>query len=768
MTNTCAMRAFAAAVAVLVGGAEISSAQESAGTSPGNKPAAEGASTALPPVEVTATAAKAKTKAKSKAKAAAAKQASPVAVQAAPSTPTTRDGSSTAPGAVNGYVVREGTVGTKTNTPLQEVPQSISTVTRQQIEERKPLSLGDSLAYLPGVRINDSGFDPRFDSFNIRGFEATNTGLYRDGLRQLNSGFGQFKTEMYGLDSVTVLRGPSGALYGSSNAGGIIDMYTKRPTETPFREIEYVMGNHDRFQGNFDFSGPVPSNSNILYRFTGVVRDSDTQYPGIPDDRIYLAPAFTFKIDPDTKLTVFGEYMDVKIGSNTAWFQDRSDPDHTRRTNIWSGDPGFEFYDQTQERVGYEFERRVTNGITVRQKARYEHLSERSAYVDIDDTLYTPQPLAPDEFSRTAGSVASSFHALNMDNQIEARFTTGAVRHTALAGVDIGFITFKEGTGSDVAPPLIDLDYGHDFPVPPISSVTKQEQLQVGAYLQDQLKLDRWVLTLSGRHDWVDTATEDDDDTTPDGNNDKAWSGRAGLTYLFDSGIAPYVAWGTSFVPNAGIDARTGKVFDPTTAESEEIGVKYLVPGYNASLNAALFNIEQDGGTFYDPDPLVDGNVQRGTVRSRGFEIEGITTLTNGLSLQASYTYVDMKILEGLDENGESAAGNTPSSTPKHLFSVWGYYTVSDGAFRGLGFGSGVRYTGTSFGSDRNTFENGARGIVDAAMHYDLAGLSPQFDGARLQLNVSNVFDKLVDTCSSDYCYQDQGRTVLGSLRYRW
>ncbi len=126
-------------------------------------------------------------------------------------------------------------------------------------------------------------------------------------------------------------------------------MYTKRPTETPFREVEYVMGNHDRFQGNFDFSGPAGFNNNVLYRFTGVVRDSDTQYLGIPDDRVYLAPAFTFKIDPDTKLTVFGEYMDLKIGSNTAWFQDRSDPEphaphehlvRRSRVRILRPDPG--------------------------------------------------------------------------------------------------------------------------------------------------------------------------------------------------------------------------------------------------------------------------------------------------------------------------------------------------------------------------------------------------------------------------------------------
>ena len=112
--------------------------------------------------------------------------------------------------------------------------------------------------------------------------------------------------------------------------------------------------------------------------------------------------------------------------------------------------------------------------------------------------------------------------------------------------------------------------------------------------------------------------------------------------------------------------------------------------------------------------------------------------------------------------------GTRLSSTPRHLFSVWGDYTIERRRVARARLRLGVRYTGTSFGNDRNTFENGARGIVDAAMHYDLVGPRAQFDGARLQLNVSNVFDKLVDTCSSDYCYQDQGRTVLGSLRYRW
>ena len=121
-----------------------------------------------------------------------------------------------------------------------------------------------------------------------------------------------------------MLKGPSSALYGAGNAGGIVDMYTKRPTETRFNELELIVGSYDRIQGNFDLSGPVAAGSSVLYRLTGVVRDSDTEALGVPDDRVYLAPAFTFKIDDDTKLTVFGEYMDATTGANMAWLNDYS------------------------------------------------------------------------------------------------------------------------------------------------------------------------------------------------------------------------------------------------------------------------------------------------------------------------------------------------------------------------------------------------------------------------------------------------------------
>jgi iron complex outermembrane receptor protein len=677
------------------------------------------------------------------------------------------DGSSTPPGATSGYVAKEGTAATKTSTPLVEVPQSISTVTRQQLEDRNPQSLVDALQYVPGMRVNVSGFDPRFDTFIIRGFDATYSGIYRDGLRQMSSGFGQFRTEPYGLDSITVLRGPVSSLYGSANAGGIVDMYSKRPTETPFHEVELQTGSFDRIQGNFDLSGPTAPGSSVLYRLTGVARDSNTEAMGVPDNRIYLAPALTFNIDPDTKLTILSEFMHAETGGNMAWYNDYTSG-HAQRTNIWSGDPNFNAFNQTQERIGYEFEHRFNDAITFRQKARYSHIDSVGEYIDISEEI------APNVWTRNNGIIFSNVSNFAIDNQAEARFGTGPLKHLAIAGVDLAHVWYREAEGygdpqedGGIVPPLVDYNYGQQrISRPSISSITNQNQLQVGTYLQDQIKLDRWVLTLGGRHDWVNTDTDTDGDALK--QSDAAWSGRAGLSYLFDSGFAPYVAYGTGFVANSGTDLITGKPFAATTSESKEVGLKYFVPGYNASITSAVFDIQQTNGLR---DQCADingveqcGAVQKGVLRSRGFEIEGTTTLDNGLSLLVAYSYIDMRIEDDVD----GTRGNVLSSTPFNTLSFWGDYTLQSGPAVGLGFGLGVRYIGSSFGDDANTYTNSGHTLFDAALHYDLAKFDPRFSGARLQVNANNIFDTQDDVCSSDYCYLDQGRTVIGSLRYRW
>ncbi|NVP56557.1 TonB-dependent siderophore receptor [Mycoplana rhizolycopersici] len=668
----------------------------------------------------------------------------------------------------DGYVGKSSATGAKVDTPFLQTPQSVSSVTKAQLEDRNPQNLIDTVAYTPGVRVNAYGFDPRFDSFSVRGFDVLYTGVFRDNLRQPGASSSVFKTEPYGLEGVSILRGPSSALYGATGAGGLFNLVTKRPTEETLREVQLQYGSHDRFQGQFDFSGAVNDTDPFYYRLTGLARNSDTEQVGVPDDRIYIAPAFTWQPDDDTRLTVLGEYSRTKTGGTAAYYYDST---AGKVTDFFSGNPAFNDSVQNQGRIGYEFEHRFNETFTFRQNVRASTLN-----IDADWAFaYAPNAVDPTLIDRSAGTFDERLSAIVIDNQLVSEFETGAFSHTLLTGVDLMKLRYRSLGGYGVSPPLDTNDPDRGDPVDPIpfSERVDQDQWQVGTYFQDQIRYNAWTLTLGGRYDWVSTDTDSTDllggtVTTLD-QSDRAFSKRVGLTYEFDFGLAPYASYSTAFAPNAGFNQETDAPFKPTESEQEEVGVKYLLPNSNTMLSAALFNIDQENGLYYTVVDLPTGpanvQVQRGKLRSRGLELEANTSLDNGLSLTASYTYTAMKIIEG----PEATIDNDVSSVPRHQAALWAFYTMpEDTALDGLGVGGGARFIGSSYGNDENTMENGSRVLFDAALRYDFGALDKKMEGLALQVNATNIFDRRDPVCSAGFCYKDQGRTVIGSLKYTW
>ncbi len=656
----------------------------------------------------------------------------------------------------DGYVGTASNVGTKTETELRKVPQSISVVSRAQMEDRNVQTLKEALNYTSGVRVGAFGFDPRFDAFYIRGFDVTYTGVYRDGLREPTGNFSIFKTEPYGLQGLSVLKGPSSTVYGSGSPGGLVDLVSKRPTDTPFREVEVQYGTNSRRQAAFDASGPLGQSDNVLYRITGLARDADTELRSAPDDRAFVAPALTLRSDDrDTQLTILGEYSDFKTGGNASYVNENG-----AITGVESGDPALGDFDQRQGRIGYAFEHRFSDSFTVRQNLRYASIDADVKYTQID-ALLRDSGIA----SRSAWRITDELDSFVVDNNGELRVDTGPVQHTLLGGVDYNYVDVNDRIGFGPAPDLslVTFNYGTqpiDAPGYNFADTTTQ-QSQTGVYLQDQAEWNRFVLTVGGRYDWVTTKVFDfmNEDGSSD-EDDSQFSGRVGLTYLFDNGISPYVSYSTSFAPTIG-RGFDGSPFAPTKGKQEEVGVKYAPDDLNLTVNAALFRIRQTNVLASDPDnPTFQ--IQRGEVESRGFELEATTSLADGLNLTAAYTYTDLEILAG------DNAGKVPSGLPAHQFAVWTDYTVQDGALAGLGLGGGVRVVGTSFGDDQNTFENGSRAFVDAKLSYDFGERFPQLDGATAQINATNLLDEKDPTCSSAYCYLDEGRKVIGTLRYRF
>lgn len=650
------------------------------------------------------------------------------------------------PLSANGYVATSGRSGTKTDTPLLEIPQSISTVTQAQIEERKPQSLLEALAYTPGTSVGNYGFDPRYDAFTIRGVDVTYTGVFRDGLRQVNSPNGLFRLEPYGLEGIAILRGPASSIYGASSTGGIVDLISKRPTFVPFREIEIQTGSYGRLQGAFDLSGPVSSDNTLFYRLTGLVRDAGTDIEAVKDDRVFIAPALTWKPTDATTLTILGEYMDSTTGGTAAYvneygpYLDREGNityKSVGATNVFAGDKRYNDFPQRQGRIGYEFEHRLNDMFTLRQRTRFSALGTNQEYVYVGD----------------AGLVRENNWGIVSDTHLESRIRTGAVDHWILTGVDVSRLSYRSKEGYGGVPISVD---------PVLAFRSNQTQTLTGIYVQDQLKWQNWRLTLGGRHDWL--TSEFESGGADFDRNDRKFTGRAALGYVTDFGLAPYVSWGSSFTPNPGT-VLSGGVAEPTTGERIELGVKYDIAGYNASLRAAVFDLRQDNAVVYEVVNGLNQQVQL-DLRSQGFELEGVASLADGLNIQASYSYNDARIVKLTPET----EGNRLTSVPYHMASIWLDYTVQDGAAKGLGVAGGVRYVGSSLGDNLNraVLDNEARTYLDAAIHYDLENINPSLKGMRFQVNATNLLDEVSQVCTSGYCYFDEGREVIASLRYRW
>ncbi len=646
----------------------------------------------------------------------------------------------------DGFVPKTTRTATKTETPVAETPQTVNTVTQKQLEERRPQSLTEALGYTPGVRTGGYGFDPRFDSFTIRGVDITYTGVFRDGLRNFNSPSGLFRMEPYGFESISILKGPASSLYGASASVGIIDAISKRPTETRFGEVEIQGGPFNRRQINFDLGGPANQAGTVLYRITGLLRESNTSLPGVPDDRLFIAPAITFKPNENTKLTILGEYMDSKTGGSTAYDNNYGSfrlRDGTvifptvgaKRTILFN--PAYNDFTQKQGRVGYEFEHKFSDTVSFHQNLRVSTLSTDEKF---GTTTY-------------AGRVKEDLDAISTDTYLKMLLRTGPISHTVLTGLDVGRASYGSRIGYNFA----------SISDPALPEPTKQRQTLIGAYVQDEMKMGPWRLLLSGRHDWL-SSTYTVPGTAPSKQDEGAFTGRAGLSYVTDFGLTPYVSYGTSFNPNPGT-VLNGGVAKPTKGETAEAGVKYAVPGYNAFINASVFWLKQKDGIVYTVVDAVNRQTQL-DFESRGFEIDATTSLGNGVSLQASYAYTDTEITK----LSPDTVGNQINSVPKHAFSVWAGYDIATGPLRGLGLGAGVRYTGANFGDDYNRLiiRNSATAYVDARLTYDFEKLDPKLKGFSAQVNAQNLLDKVDQVCTAGYCYFNQGRKVLASLRYRW
>jgi iron complex outermembrane receptor protein len=677
-------------------------------------------------------------------------------------------------GPVHGYVAKQSVTATKTDTPILETPQPISVVTQDQIASQGAQTLPQALRYVPGVILEPYGASSIFNDVKIRGFLAPR---YLDGLRLPNdtiTTFAQTRIEPWNLERIEVLKGPSSGLYGETSPGGLVSMVSKRPTAERQNQVELQTGSFNRLQAAFDFSGPIDKDQTFLYRLVGLGRQADTVIDDTNENRAFVAPSFTWRPTIDTSFTLLtsfqrdhgdGQPQQYVPGYGTLLPNINGRIPYSR--NI--GEPSFDHWRIKQDMIGYSFEHRFNEVFQFRQNVRW-------ASVENDLTSMRNELAVPNMSTtlRSALAVRASAETFGADNHMQADFGTGPLQHKVLFGVD--YQKQDSASGYSAAPGLFPINiynptYG--IPIPAVSTFTPltdqtSNQKQIGIYVQDQIKLDRWILTLTGRRDHWEAKTLNRLAMTTIEQDSQATTGRAGLSYVFDNGIAPYVSYSTSFEPVVGFSrsGADGAAFKPTTGEGREIGVKYQPNGLNALLTASLFEITQQNVLTADPvNPLF--SIQTGEVRVRGYEFDAKASLTERLDIVGGFTHLEPIVTASSTGN----IGKDLVNTPRDYASLWMQYTFRDGPAAGLGIGGGVRYVGASFMDQLNTVEIPGYTLFDASLSYDFAYLDRSLKGLRLQINATNLFDKYyVATCYTGlpYCGLGAPRTILATLKYAW
>ena len=693
---------------------------------------------------------------------------------------------------VDGYVATRTATGTKTDTPLLQTPTSISIVTRDQIEAQDAQTTKQALRYTAGVAGENRGNFGGYDIMYSRGFILDQ---YLDGMR-LQGATAQFppQPELYGMERVELLRGPASMLFGQGSLGGLVNLVSKRPSEISSNEVLLQGGSYDRIQGGFDSTGKLDKNGEFLYRITGFAKDADNQVNFVKDQRYYIAPSLTWRPDKDTNWTVMATYQkDPSVGYfNFVPYNGSLGPNPLGRipTSFYAGEPNFNRNERTSYGITSLFEHDFSEVFKLRQNTRY---LETTGKLDQVFPLFLSNNFFGDgnfdTLSRFAQGTRERLGALSSDTQGEFKFSTGIVQHKVLVGFDSQSTQYNQQFGQSAqlfgsalsAPDISVFNpvYGTapilnplNDPTSLINSRTDQSLQQNGIYAQEQLKIGGLNIVGGLRYDVAQSTTDNLDlvATAFDSvrQTDRATTGRIGAIYEFDNGVAPYATYATSFTPNVG----TTSLFDPlrpTTGQMYEAGIKYQPPGTKIFIQASVYDITQQNVLSVDPaNPIF--RTQIGEVNSKGFEIEGKASITSRIDVIASYSHTNAVVSQSLDVD----LGKRPTWIPIDIGAGWVDYTFRDGPLNGFGAAVGVRYTGQSWGDRANVLlDIPSYTLVDAALHYDLAGFDPRLKGMRLSVNATNLWDRIyVSQCTvqalDNACVYGLRRQVIASLRYRW
>ena len=630
----------------------------------------------------------------------------------------------------DGYLIDRSRSATKTDTALLDVPQAVSVVTRDLMQDQAMQSLMDVARYVPGAGMAQG--EGNRDTIILRGNSSTSD-FFLDGVRDDVEYF----RDLYNLDRVEILKGPNAMIFGRGGAGGVVNRVTRQANWQPVRELSLQGGSWDNRRATFDFGDAVTDG--IAARITGVYEDSESYRDGFELERKGINPTAAFAIGEATVLRISYEYYDYDRVA------DRGIPSLAAPTAVDGpfGTDESTFFGDPAQSPTYAT---VNQGSVTIDHAFNDdvHLRNRTVYADYDkfyQNVYAGGAVDPATNLLPLAAYNNQQLRENFFNQTDLTFSaqTGSVGHEFLVGLELGEQTTDNVrmtglfNGTDAAL-LVSADEPRvSVPVtfaPTATDNTNHGTATIAAlYVQDQVQLSQdWLAIVGLRYDNFEMDFRDRRGAGVDlESSDDLLSPRGGLIYKPAENVSLYASYSMTYVPRAGSQlaslAPTNAALDPEEFENIEVGAKWdLSP--SLSLTAALFQLDRRNVAIPDPnDPtvsvLVDGQ------RTEGLELGVSGQISESWSIQGGYAYQDGHLTE-------RAGGTTLAQLPKHVASLWNRYDFTPA----WGVGLGVVYQTEMFAASDNLVELPEFTRVDAGVFY-----TPN-ERLRMQLNVENLLDE--------------------------
>lgn len=643
-------------------------------------------------------------------------------------------------------------VGKNSDVSIQDTPFAMSVIDVEQIRETGAKNVQEALQYSAGVYAGRYGFDTRGDWAAVRGLSPSS---YIDGLRSVYGSYNTVRPEIYSLESIEVLKGPSSVLYGQADLGGIVNVVSKLPKKTESKEIEVQLGSYQRRQAALDFTGPLNEDKTLLYRLVALQRKSNTQVDYVNDDAQLLMPSLSWQPNADTRLTALFVHQqnNTKVSSQFLPYKGTlgAAPLGQIPSSRFAGEPGWDRYDMNKNELSLFWEQRLSSSWKLNSSVRK---TKSSGFTREIYTSVGPIPDNLGNISRTVHAADRKTDVFATDVRLEGSLSWGPTRHQVAVGVDYQNALWEEynyfsqsGVGSfNVYNPVYGNVGNLNLNALPLVDRPDNKIIQTGLYVTDHISWGPWVASAALRHDQA--RNEVLNLSTPNTVvRNSAITGRLGVMYRFENGLAPYASLSTAFSPNLGTDGTSSASYlKPTTGEQKEVGMKYLSPSENTSAAFAWFDIQQK-------NRVVDGSTPGGREQVgstiQGWELEGRHRV-GALELIGNYTQ-----LEALN----AVTGKRLSSIADRTASAWATYRLGQGWRAGLG----ARHIGTVTGN-AGTPEAPAISLFDVMVGYTVGAWE-------LRLDIKNLADKqYISWCrgaNQDCGYGERLNATLNA-RYRF